>query len=252
MEGKDLKAISSLARISHSIFQEIGSSVKPGISTEKLAAIVLEKVLEADPGGIHVPFLHFNVNDQVYHNPPGNVCLCSGDILTIDMVLEKGGRYSDGAWTYGCGELSTEDRSLIETSWEIARQAVGEIRSGESVRQMQKTLHKYLEKTPFAILPEARGHGVGLKVHDEPEISFYCDDDDTGKWQDQWLFTVEPVIIYRGETVCRNAFNKYVTSGRTKTSYFEHMVYIQEGQARCLNIPEIKMLDSIDIFQGFI
>ena len=248
----ELSQISSLAQISQRIFQDMRKFVIPGISTDRLGAMIIDLVLSAGQGDIHVPFLHFNVNEYVYHNPPDAIHLCSGDILTVDMVLEKDGYYSDGAWTYGCGEISSKDQDLVEISWQIACQAVKEIHSGRQIHHMQKKLEKILEKTPYAILPQARGHGVGLKVHDEPEICFSYEADQSRIWEDEWLFTVEPVIISRGETVFKNLSGKYVTAGATRTSYFEHMIYLHNGKTMCLNIPEIKMLDSIDIFKGFI
>ena len=243
-----VEKISCLAGFSHSIFTELKVDIRPGISTVCLAADIIDKVRTKGRGQVHVPFLHFNVNDHVFHNPPDQIKLRTGDIITIDMVLEKDGFYSDGAWTYGCGEIRDEDRYLIDISWDIARLAVMEICTGRSISDMQKAIRNRLENTPFTILSEARGHGVGLKVHDEPEIPFSLEISESRKWKAGWLFTVEPVVAFRKEVVLRNDRGYYVTSSGLNTSYFEHMVYLDGAETRCLNIPEIKMMESIDIF----
>ncbi len=232
----------------HSLFCSLKGKVIPGISSFELSEFIVERVKTDENEGLTIPFLHFNINDHAFHNSPGEARLENGDILTVDIILEENGCYSDGAWSFSCGRISPEDRILIQTAWNISRLVIDHILTGQEIYEMQNSIADRLDKTPFQVVPYAVGHGIGRVIHGEPEIGYDPITTDRRTWQDGWLFTVEPVICYKGVDIYQNQDGFYVTSDNSKTAYFEHVVYIDKGRAHCLNIPEIKMMESIDIF----
>jgi methionyl aminopeptidase len=239
-----------LCRISHFLFLKGEEHIRPGITTKELAA-GFEKQLHAISDKTHMSHIHINVNEQAFHCLPGSRLIRSGDILTIDIVLSDGVVFSDGAWTYPVGEVSQTRYSLIEQAWRTSKAAVQAIKPDDPFNIMQHAVKRSLLIPEIRVFPKACGHGIGRKIHEDPEIPFVHTEKKSGIWNKGLICTIEPVVIYGNDNIIEYKDIGGITEKGADTAYFEHTIQVKENGAVCLNIPEINLMDCIDIFQGF-
>ena len=243
-----ISTVTDLCAVSSDLFRIIKKEMQPGVTTDELACICVRKLSSLYSGSVKIAHLDFNINDQVYHHPPSDRKLEEGDLCTVDLVLEKEGFFSDTAWTFGVGYLHNNRRELREIAWGISQAAVLAAQCNTPLQIMQDLIQGRLSGTPWKIAEEACGHGIGRKIHDDPEIPFVFKGDKESVWAEDWVVTIEPVLISANSKVIYDKKKGYITSDGSDAAYFEHIVYVQRGKTDCLNIPKIKMMERIDIF----
>lgn len=246
-----LKNMQELCNVSHRLLMICKKEVQAYMSTEALARRLDDKLHEIGKGQYRLEHIHISVNEQAFHCIPGSRLLMAGDIFTLDIILSDGKLFSDGAWSYGVEELSPERSSLLEDAWAVSCLAAQSLIPGEPLSYMQKKLGAFLEGRPHQLVPEACGHGIGYRIHDDPEISFILDKSSRFLCPDSACVTVEPVLIGYGDKVLETKDLNYVSAKGSDVAYFEHVIHIGPDGPVCLNIPEIKFTECIDIFQGF-
>ncbi|OQY35003.1 MAG: hypothetical protein B6241_02455 [Spirochaetaceae bacterium 4572_59] len=246
--GQFLRQMQELCKLSHSLLMSCQKEIQTQMSTETLARRLDDKLQDMGKGQYRLEHIHISVNEQAFHCPPGNRLLVSGDIFTLDIVLSDGELFSDGAWSYGVDEISPQRSSLLKDAWAVSCLAARSLIPGEPLSEMQKELGAFLEGHSCQIVPEACGHGIGRKIHDDPEISFISDDSFTCLCPENGCVTVEPVLIGLGDKVLYVKDLGYIAAGGSDTAYFEHVIHTGPDGAICLNIPEINFTECIDIF----
>ena len=250
-EAEILFRMQQICRISRELFLSGRRQIRPGISTEKLAACFTAQLALQEGGKVGISHIHINVNEEVFHCLPGSRILLTGDILTVDMVLSDGVVFSDGAWSYGVGEIAPERTALIRQAWLTSCAAASAVKAGDSFLVMQEAVASSLAGSGFSLVPEACGHGIGLKIHGDPEIPFTCGSAGNPVWKENTLCTMEPVLVTGSPEVEKADGKGYRMKDGCDSAYFEHVILVAAERALCLNIPEINVEDCIDIFQGF-
>lgn len=248
---EDLAGIRELSLCLHDALVDLSRSIFPGIGYNELASKAQGLLNQRCPGAV-IYTLDLNPNGVVCHNSRAATSLFEGDIYTIDMVVKKNGLFSDQAWSGICGEGSPERNALLAMAWDLSRRAVLSVEKGESSLLMKKNLYTLLRGSGFSLVPEACGHGIGREVHMPPDIHFSLLNKDDVIWEPGMVFTAEPVVAAGSSELQLNHEELWVTAGGSDTAYFEHMVAVTEDGYECLNIPEINLLSSIDIFQQII
>ena len=243
-----LKRMKDLCPISHSLLQEGKRFILPNKRTKDLASCFESYLYDRWGGQISLEKIHINVNSCAFHCEPGDTFLQPGDILTVDIVLNDSGVFSDGAWTYIVDETSLERQALVQRAWDVSLKAVDAVKAGDEFSVMQKILQDDFNWDEFSLVPEACGHGVGRQIHEEPEIPFFLKKNESKIWQENLICTIEPVVIKGNSKVIENKDLSYVSETRSDSAYFEHVIYVTSEKALCLNIPEINITECIDIF----
>ncbi len=240
-------SLKDLSRRHHDLLIRGVSCIEPG-TTGLHCAAALSDFLEETRDGISLIRLDINRNQTVCHAQPDNTPFTEGDIITVDLVLERAGLFSDASWSLICGEDIMGYRDLLEAAWTCARQAVLSAVPGTTSLKMKKDLHEILRNTDMALLEEACGHGIGREVHMLPDISYDLKNRNDISWRQGMVFTAEPVIT-RGECpMIQDGSENWITGNKEPSAYFEHMCLIEGSGVSCLNIPEINDINCIDIF----
>lgn len=158
-----------------------GSMVEPGVSTREINKAVHRFIRSK---GAIPSFLGYNgfpasvcisVNDEVIHGIPGSRILREGDIVSIDVGAYKNGFHGDCAATFPCGEISPEARRLIDVTRQSFFEGVRYAREGCRLPDICGAIQRYVEANGFSVVREYVGHGVGSKMHEEPEVPNYVE-----------------------------------------------------------------------------
>lgn len=174
--AKDIEKMRRAGRITAAARALAGKMVLPGVSTLEIDQAVRAFI---EGQGAVPSFLNYNgfsgsacisVNDEVIHGIPGPRILQDGDIVSVDVGAYIGGFHGDCAETFPCGQVSDEAQRLIDVTrqsfWEGMRYA----RRGYRVGDVSHAIQSYVEANGFSIVRDFVGHGVGSKLHEEPEV----------------------------------------------------------------------------------
>ena len=166
------------------IMQEIGKEVRPGVDTLQLDKLAEElvfarggKPLFKGYGGGKNPFpgtICASINDEVVHGIPGTErVLNEGDILKIDIGIEVDGYCSDMARTFPIGKISAEAQKLMDITEKSFWKGVGKMKEGSMLSEYSKAVQKTAEDAGFSVVRNLVGHGIGQKLHEDPQILNY-------------------------------------------------------------------------------
>src|SRR5499425_1573797 len=161
--------------IVHEVLTTLRSSVRPGMTTMDLEKIAEEKI--ADKPG-HPAFKGYrgypcvlctSVNSEIVHGIPSpKRKLCNGDIVSIDFGMEVDGYFGDSAVTVPVGRISPELQRLLDVTREALDRAIDKMRPGNRLGDVGHAVQSWVELHGYSVVREFVGHGIGTKMHDEP------------------------------------------------------------------------------------
>lgn len=181
-----------------------------------------------------------SINEEVVHGIPGPRRLKEGDILSVDVGVEYKKYMADGAITIPIGEVSPEARRLVETCEEALSRAIKVIRSGVMLSRVAECIQKYVEGRGYSVVKDYAGHGIGRRMHEDPQVPNYVNEELLANDIDLLEGTalaIEPMICMEsGETeVLENRWT-VVTKNRKLSAHFEHTVVVTDTGAEILTV----------------
>lgn len=141
-----------------------------------------------------------SINDEIVHGIPSkNTILNEGDIFKVDIGMKFGGFHTDMARTFAVGKISPKRKNIIEVAKKSFYEGVGVMKNGKRLSDYSRAVQEYVEKNNFSVVRDLVGHGVGRKLHEEPQIPNYF----SNRFRDLQLksgmvFALEPMINYGG------------------------------------------------------
>ena len=109
-----------------------------------------------------------SVNEEVIHGIPSERVLQEGDIVDLDVGVCIDGWHADGAWTYGVGTISPENKRLLSVSQESLNQGIAKAKVGNRLGDIGHAVQQYVEQNGYSVVRDLVGHGIGRSLHDEP------------------------------------------------------------------------------------
>lgn len=174
--------------------------VKPGISTNSLDKLISAYIIEN--GGIPC-FKNYNgypagtcisINEVVVHGIPSERKLKEGDIVSIDVGVDYKGYKGDAARTFAVGEISPEKQKLIQVTKECFFEGIKNLKAGERLGRLSHAIQQHAESNGFSVVREMTGHGIGSKLHQNPNVLNYGRETDGPIVQANTCLAVEPMI----------------------------------------------------------
>lgn len=221
---------------------EVAKEIKPGIATQRLDDIAHTFI--SDHGAVPA-FLNYNgfpnslcisPNEQVVHGIPGAYIIQEGDLISVDCGVIMNGYFGDSAYTFSIGEISEEKKKLIEITQECLRLAIDKAVVGSRIGDVGFAVQDLAERNGFGVVRELVGHGVGVKLHEKPEVPNYGRRGSGIKLEDGMVIAIEPMINAGTPGVKFWADGWTVTTKDSKASaHFEHTVAIKKGKADVLS-----------------
>jgi methionyl aminopeptidase len=236
--------IEKLARVNAlvaRVLAELKAAVRVGVTTGELDAIAEQRLQEAgaEPAfkGYHgyPATICASVNEQVVHGIPSDRPLVDGDIISIDMGARMDGFYGDSAVTVPVGEISPEAAKLLKVTEESLYRALAAVRAGARVSDIGAAVQSHVEASGFSVVREFVGHGIGAKLHEEPQIPNYGQPGRGPRLAEGMVLAIEPMVNI-GKPAVRVLGDGWtaVTKDGSLSAHFEHTVVVTPTGCRIL------------------
>lgn len=238
---EELQIIRESAQILGKAHGEVAKLIKPGVKTQKLDEVAEEFI--RDHGG-SPSFKNYNgfpsslcisVNDVVVHGFPGKYELRETDIISVDCGVYFKGYHSDSAYTYPLEGASEETLLLLERTYDSLFRGIAEAKAGNRIGDVAFAIQSYVESFGYGVVRELVGHGVGKKLHEDPEVPNFGKRGKGVKIVPGMVFAIEPMINRGTKSVVQERDGWTIrTSDRKPSAHFEHMVAVHEDRTEIL------------------
>ena len=174
---REIELMKKAGSIVELALENVHKAIKPGVSTLELDRIAYKTIIENDA----IPsFLNYNgfpnticasINETVIHGiPKNNMILKDGDIISIDVGASYKGYHGDAARTFPCGNVSSEKLKLIEVTKQSLYEGLKFAKLGNRLSDISHAIETYAKSFGYGVVEEYTGHGIGLRLHEEPFI----------------------------------------------------------------------------------
>ena len=171
-----------------------------------------------------------SLNEEAVHGIPGDRPLRDGDLLKLDVTVEKGGFMADAAESVAVGAVSEEAERLIACSRRAFEKAMLVARAGFRVCEIGRAVEREVRRAGFSVIRELGGHGIGRTIHEEPRIPNYADPNAQQILTEGMVITVEPIIAAgSGRTLLAADGWTMKTADRRPAAHYEHTIVIRKG-----------------------
>ena len=238
---KSSSEIEKMRRSGHMVRQVLDSVrevVAPGVTTMDLERVAERKIKElgakpAFKGYYDYPcVLCTSINDEIVHGIPSDRrVLKTGDIVSIDTGVVLDGFYGDAAITVAVGgELAPELQKLLDVTRESLYRGIEAARIGNTIGDVGAAVQKLVEANGFSVVREFVGHGIGTKLHEDPQVPNYGAPGTGPKLRDGMVLAIEPMVNV-GEPETRLLDDKWtaVTKDGSWSAHFEHCVAVTKN-----------------------
>ena len=226
-----------------------GAMVEPGVSTREINREVHRFIKSK---GAVPSFLGYNgfpasvcisVNDEIIHGIPGSRILREGDIVSIDVGAFKNGFHGDCAATFPCGKISDEAQRLIDVTRQSFFEGIRYAREGYRLPDLCGAIEQYVVANGFTVVREYVGHGVGSKMHEEPEVPNYVERRmGRPRFLRGMTIAVEPMVNAgrAAVQVMSDGWTVRTKDGKLSAHYENSILITGRGEPELLTDPEAK------------
>lgn len=222
-------------RIVREILDDLRAMVAPGVTTMDLEKAAERKIFEsgakpAFKGYYDYPcVLCTSVNEEIVHGIPSEKrVLKAGDIVSIDCGVVLNGYYGDAAITVAVGDtVSPERQKLLEVTEQSLYKAIEQVKIGNRVSDIGAAVQEYVEANGFSVVREFVGHGIGTKLHEEPQVPNFRSGGADTRLREGMVLAIEP-MVNSGRPEAKVLDDKWtaVTADGSSSAHFEHCVAV--------------------------
>lgn len=227
------------------VFDALDQLPMEGMSTLAINHFVERMIvdeLQARPASIgqydYAYALNASVDNVVCHGVPSHdEVLRSGQIVNLDITLEKNGYIADSSTTYLIGEVAHPAKRLVSSAYNAMWKGIAAVRPGARLGDIGHAIERYARAQGYSVVKEYCGHGIGRQMHEEPQVLHYGRPGTGLELQEGMVFTIEP-MINQGRAAIRSepdTWPVYTRDGKL-SAQFEHTVAVTRTGARVLTL----------------
>ena len=180
-----------------------------------------------------------SVNEQVVHGIPGKYRLKDGDIVSVDIGAVINGYHGDAARTFLIGSVSDEIMKLVEVTRQCFFEGIKYAKVGYRLGDIGSAIQKYAESHGYGVVREMIGHGIGTKMHEEPDVPNYGRAGHGARLEKGMTIAVEPMINLGTEKIFQLSDGwTIVTADEKPSAHYENTIAITDGEPRILTLHE--------------
>jgi methionyl aminopeptidase len=237
----ELAGLRAAGRVVRLTLDALEAAVRPGATTAELDAVAA-RVFD-EQGAKSAPALVYgfpgtvliSVNDEVVHGVPGTRRLRSGDVVKLDVTVEKDGFMSDAARTVILGEASDLARRLQHCARHAFELALGVARAGNRVSEIGRVVEREVRRQGFSVVRALSGHGIGRTIHEAPSVPNYYDRRQRDVLTEGLVITIEPLITAGAPDVFEDRDRWTIrTRDGSLAAHHEHTMVITRGAPELL------------------
>lgn len=235
--AREIEIMSKAGRLVAETLAFLEDMIKPGITTKELdeaaegfirshGALPAFKGYNGFPGNICA-----SINEVVVHGIPGLKKLKDGDIISIDIGTIVDGYYGDGAKTFPVGNVSDKDLELIEVTKQSFYEGLKYARVGNRLSDISHAVQKYVESNGFSVVRDFVGHGIGQRMHEEPQIPNFGLPGKGPRLKEGMVLAIEPMVnagTYHVKILSDDW--TVVTIDSQRSAHYEHSIVITKDE----------------------
>jgi methionyl aminopeptidase len=246
---RDLEAMRPACGVAAAVLGDVAAFIKPGITTREIDQYAAERIKGYGAKSAFLGYRKYpchiciSVNDEVVHGLSGDRRTEFGDIISLDVGVFHNGFVGDTAKTVAVGGCSVAAQRLMDIAEKSLYEGIAQAVPGNRVVDISRAIQKYVEANGFSVVREFVGHGVGRKVHEEPQVPNFVDGKSSSpKLRPGMTLAIEP-MVNAGDPEVRilNDHWTVVTKDGSLSAHFEHTVLITDSEPEILTCRE-KML----------
>ena len=245
--SSELEQLHRAGQLVGAVLSELATRVSPGVTTQELDALAEQRIIEAGATpafkGYHgyPATICASVNDEVIHGiPSSGRALKEGDVISIDCGASLGGYFGDSAITLPVGRVSDEAARLLKVTEEALHKAIEKVRPGARVSDIGHAVQRHVEGHGLSVVREFVGHGIGQKMHEEPQIPNYGEPGRGPRLAEGMVLAIEPMVNAgkAGVKVLSDGWTA-VTRDGSLSAHFEHTVAVTAGEPWILTVRDV-------------
>jgi methionyl aminopeptidase len=182
--------------------------------------------------------LNCSANHVVCHGvPDAQAIIRDGDILNLDITLEKDGFIADSSKTYLVGDVAPAARRLVRVAQEAMWKGIAQVRPGAHLGDIGFAIERHAKKNGYSVVRDYCGHGIGREMHEEPQVMNFGRPGTGMRLREGMVFTVEPMVNQGTRKVTTESDGwTVVTNDRKLSAQFEHTVAVTHGGVEVLTL----------------
>lgn len=228
-------------RAARAVLEQLAAMVRPGLVTKDLDDAAAQFMAEQKCKSAFLGYRGFpgqiclSINEEVVHGIGGQRRLQPGDIVKIDVGVNKDGWIGDTATTVGVGAISADAQKLLDVTEGALKVAIQHAYSGRKLGELSSAVEKEVVSHSFSVVREFVGHGVGRKLHEEPQVPNFGKPSDGPRLKPGMTLAIEPIVNVKGPEV-RVLSDGWtvVTKDGGLSAHFEHTVLITKAEPEIL------------------
>jgi len=231
-----LVALQAAGRIVRMMLDSMKARVRPGVTTMELdevgAAVMRQHGARSAPATVYgFPGTNcISVNDEAVHGIPSLRALREGDLVKLDVTIEKDGFMTDAAETVAVGEVSEAKRKLTACARTAFEKSLLAARDGFRVMEIGRAVEREVKRNGFFVLRELEGHGIGRTIHEPPSVPNFPDPRARQILREGMVLTVEPIISSGTPYIVSDDDGWTLrTADKSPSAHYEHTLVITRG-----------------------
>ncbi|MBD3289965.1 type I methionyl aminopeptidase [candidate division KSB1 bacterium] len=238
---REIELIRKSCRIVVKTFELVGRLLKPGVKTIEIDEAVTDyiqsqgarpafKGYRGYPASVCV-----SIDDQVVHGIPDRRKLESGQIVGIDIGVQLDEYFGDAARTFAIGEISPKRQKLLKITEEALYKGIDKAVEGNRLSDVSHAIQKHVENANFSVVRDLVGHGIGRKLHEDPQVPNYGKPNHGPRLKEGMVLAIEPMVNAGGYQVRTSDDNWTIyTQDGSPSAHFEHTIVITRDKPEIL------------------
>jgi len=242
---RDLEAMRPACAVASSVLNDVAAFIQPGVTTKQVDDFAASRIKAYGAKSAFFGYKKYpcqiciSVNEEVVHGLAGPRQLRFGDIVSLDIGVFYNGYVGDTARTVAVGGCGVLAQKLMDVSENALYEGIGQAVPGNRIVDISRAIQNYVESNGFSVVREFVGHGVGKKVHEEPQVPNFVDGKRTEKLRPGMTIAIEPMVNagLPGVKILKDGWT-VITQDGSLSAHFEHTVLITESEPEILTWPE--------------
>jgi len=238
---KEIEMMKKSAEILAKVMEQLKENIKAGIRTREIDDMAADFIAQESAASAFKNYKGFpanicvSVNEEVVHGIPGERMLKEGDIVSLDVGINFKGYFSDAAITLPVGKVAPQKERLIEVTKKALYLGIKQTKENNHLSDISYAIQNYVEANGFSVVRQFVGHGIGLSIHEEPEIPNFGEAHQGPRLLAGMVLAIEPMVnMGTWEVdVLDNGWTA-VTRDGLASAHFEHTVAITKNGPQIL------------------
>jgi methionyl aminopeptidase len=246
----ELDRMREAGRLVGEVLAELAAHVAPGVTTADLDHLAEKRIAQAGATAAFKGYHGYpaticaSINEEVIHGiPSARRVLNEGDVISIDVGASLDGYYGDSAMTLPVGQVSEDAARLLRVTEEALYKAIEMARPGGRVSDIGHEVQRHVEAYGFSVVREFVGHGIGQRMHEEPQVPNYGEPGRGPRLAEGMVLAIEP-MVNAGKAAVKVLADGWtaVTRDGSLSAHFEHTVAVTADGPRILTAREVPVV----------